>query len=370
MTRTKRTATAMPPRNWIRGCWRRIRQAFAPQASIERDPYLLLCGHACFQTLVAGCKLGLFDHLSAHPARTAQEITAQLGIPARSVTVLLHACASIGLVKRDRRDGTYRNSRWSEQRLVRARTGNQLPLIEAYHALWYQPLFSLTESLRQGTNVGLSCFSGPGATLYERMGEQPELEQVFHGWMSALNPGGVPTAAVTAASKHARLLDLGGGHATNAMDLVRRCPGLRVTILDFPSVCAHAGARIAQAGLADRISTVAGNFLEAPFPDGIDAILCAQILPIYDEDTNRELIRKCAQALPPGGELIVYNGVSNDDAVGPLSTAVHSLYFLGIATGTGMVYPWEAYEKWFRAAGFSSTTTTRMGSQGIFVATK
>jgi len=44
--------------------------------------------------------------------------------------------------------------------------------------------------------------------------------------------------------------------------------------------------------------------------------------------------------------------MARDDDSGPLSTALGSPYFLAIATGEGMLYPWKDYESWLKEAGF------------------
>ena len=47
----------------------------------------------------------------------------------------------------------------------------------------YQPFYHLTESLRQGTNVGLQCVPGEGSTLYHRLESSAENKRIFYDWM-------------------------------------------------------------------------------------------------------------------------------------------------------------------------------------------
>ena len=82
------------------------------------------------------------------------------------------------------------------------------------------------------------------------------------------------------------------------------------------------------------------------------------------------LIQKCADHLPKGGKLVLYDIVSDDGGTGPLDAAFLSLYFHALATGQGMVYPPKRYEAWFRNAGFESLVIETKTDQGIFIGTK
>ncbi len=255
---------------WATNGWRWLRRILSPKPRYGDPPDLLLRGFACFQALVAGCQFDLFTMLSANPDSTADDITSRLKIPNRSVRILLLVCASLGLLKLNKRKGTYRNTWKVEKLFVRNKPGNALEILEAFHAIMYQPFFHLTDSLREGTNVGLSCFPGPGNSLYARLSRYPELERIFHGWMDSLNTIGVPRPVLTVLRDTEHLVDAGGGDGSNAIRLVQKLQGIRVTIFDLPSVCELAYDRVKQAGMSERISVMPGNFREDPFPDKID----------------------------------------------------------------------------------------------------
>ena len=109
-----------------------------------------------------------------------------------------------------------------------------------------------------------------------------------------------------------------------------------------------------------------------PLPPGIDAILYAHIFTIWSPQKNIALLKKTHAALPKGGKVLIFNMMARDDDSGPLSTALGSPYFLAIATGEGMLYPWKDYESWLREAGFSNFQ--RIGNlpldHGLLVGTK
>lgn len=341
-----------------------------PSAPFGDPPELLIRGFAFFQVLVAACKFDLFTFLSTHPHSSRMDIAKQLEIPDQSTEVLLLACASLGLIKVNAKDGTYCNSWMTERRFVAHSHKNELASIDAFHNILYKPLFHLTESLKKGTNAGLSSVPGQGDTLYERLSSTPALEQSFYGWMENLDSGEIPRSILDAMKGSKNLLDVGGGSAKIAIGLVSQLKNLSVTIFDLPTSCKLAEERVEEAGKSERISFVAGNFIEDPFQGNFDTILFAHIFNIYSEDTNQRLVQKCAEALPKGGKLVIFNIVSDDNGTGPLDAAFLSLYFLGLATGEGMVYPPKRYENWFRRAGFESLMIETETYQGIFVGTK
>jgi hypothetical protein len=148
------------------------------------------------------------------------------------------------------------------------------------------------------------------------------------------------------------LLDVGGGTGTNSIALCRRFPALTATVWDLPSVCRRARKVVQAAALQPRIGTVTGNFLKDPVPKGHDAVLFSHISNIYSGEANTQMLRRCLEALPSHGQVLLYNSAASDAEDGPLSPALLSAYFLTLATGEGMVYPVRDVVGWLDTAGF------------------
>ena len=347
-------------RRWLAQRLRGMRAALRP--GISR------LGFAEFQVLMAGLRLGLFELLATKPGRTIEEIRDHLRIPDHSARALLLSTTSLGYTNRNSR-GTYRNSRDVHRSLIGPNRAQEIPRLEAFHFLMYQPFYHLTAALQQGTNVGLQCVPGTGSTLYDRLESSPENRRVFYDWMRSLKQKSVASEVVSALRHSRYMLDLGGGDGVNSIDLAQQLPGLKATIVDSADTCNLAARNVAEAGLSDRIAVHPGNFLADPFPPGADAILLAHISNIYSEEINQALIKKSADALPKGGKLIIFSLISNDDQTGPWYAGFMSLYFQVLATGIGSVYPPSRYETWFANANFSSLTM-HTKRQGIFIGTK
>jgi hypothetical protein len=327
--------------------------AQAAQAEIDFERLILIAGgHSAFQLLWAGVELGLFDFLSREPEAELEQIGARLGLARYPARVLLVGLTALGLV---RKNGVrYRNANLTEQMLVRHRPGSVAPILGWQAHIVYPGLLEFVASLKEGRNLGLEHFPGNGNTLYERLRSHPELERVFQDAMGALS---------MQANRHlveaydfgsfSHVLDAGGGDGTNAIALARRYPKLNVTVYDSESVCRIAAEKIRGEGLSDRVHTCAGDFLTDPLPPGIDAILFCHIFTIWSMERNTGILRKCWQALPANGAVLLFNMMGKDDDTGPLSTALGSPYFLAIATGEGMLHSWRDYEEAMGQAGFA-----------------
>lgn len=332
--------------------------------------YLIMGGGIFFQTLSAAVELDLFSMLADEPNLTVREIARRLQIEDKPARILLLGCTSLGLLKRS--DGRYRNSRLADIALTRQSPKNVLAVIRWQHHINYVPLHSFHDALRNNANVGLSEFKGDEPYLYGRLTHHPELERIFQDAMEHISvQSNAQLARFVDFSTYRHVVDVGGGNGTNVIALARRYPHLRATVFDSPSVCELARAHMQSVGLGDRLDAVPGDCFRDPFPQGTDCILFCHFFTIWSEDKNRALLKKCFDALPPGGSVMVFNMMQNDTEDGPLSAAMGSPYFLTLATGEGMLYTWREYETWMREAGFEAVKTQRLvRDHGVIIGTK
>ncbi len=313
-------------------------------------------GYSAFQLLWAGVKLGLFNYLSAHPGATLRNVQKYLKINEQPTKIILNGLVSIGLV--GFKKAGFFNSNEVEEQLVDGKPFSVAPLIEWHARINYPAMSDFVESLIQDRNVGLRHFSGNGETLYQRLSGNSDLEGVFQRAMSTLSAKTNPALIRSFDfGKFSHVLDVGGGDGTNAASLVKAFPSIRVTVFDIPSVCDRAKSKVKSMGLQSKIKTLAGNFLDDPFPEGVDVILFNHIMPIWSAKRNQSLIKKSFSSLPKKGAIVIFN-MMNDDVSWPITPALGSLYFHTIATGEGMLYSWSDYENWLRKTGFRTVKKT------------
>ncbi|ARF59087.1 methyltransferase [Streptomyces gilvosporeus] len=329
------------------------------------DPlFALTSGLWASQALVAAEAVGLFTFLSQEGGAGAAETAEGLGIPARPAEMLLTACASLDLLRRD--GERYVNSPVAEEYLVRGRPyyfGDYVRMLQHYV---YPGWMRVTDAVRTGRPTRQA--PEPDKGLFEAE-NRPELFWDGLYPLSALTGRALARAVDFGAG---RLLDVGGGGGAFAVELCRYHPGLRATVYDLPHVCAFTADRIAEAGLSERIGVHPGDFFADPeLPGGHDTILLSMILHDWDEPRNRELLAACFRALPSGGTLVISELLVDDDKTGPADAALMSLNML---IGTpGRNYTAAEYGQWLRAAGFDGVRTVPFrapGANGAVLARK
>ena len=267
--------------------------------------------------------------------------------------VLLLACCAVGLVRRDAETGGYFNSAIAEKVFVSGSAHCLIPFVYFNQRVQQPCSQRLTESLQEGRNAGLDEFPGRGRTLYERLAERPQLEELFQQAMGAYTRLAPQMTDLRELSEVRHLLDIGGGDATNAVRLCRRYPNLKVTLLDLPSVCCIARETVRRQALGARITCLEGDMFEDPWPAGADAVLLSHVVEIFSPPKVRALYQKAFDVLPAQGRLCVWAIMANDGETGSLQAAKSSIYFLSAASGEGMAYPGKEHAEWLRGVGFS-----------------
>jgi demethylspheroidene O-methyltransferase len=150
-----------------------------------------------------------------------------------------------------------------------------------------------------------------------------------------------------------RLMDVGGGTGAFLAAAGRAYPALALTLFDLPEVIAAAPARLARAGVADRVTLAAGSFRDGPLPAGADAVSLIRVLYDHADETVAMLLARVFEALPPGGRVIVAEPMSGGDRPERAGDAYFAFYCM--AMGTGRV----------RSAAEIAALLARAGFEGI-----
>ena len=336
------------------------------------DLVLLLYGHSAFQSLYAGCELGVFELLAKQPDLSQAEIGQHLQLEDYPTKALLLGLTALKLIQKV--DDKYRNS-LVIQMLFLENTWKEFYDVVLFEArIVYPGSLDYVESLRQNRNVGLRQFQGKGPDLYHRLSENDGLESVFYNfmgsWSKLVNPLLVKNVDL---SKFDRVVDVGGGDATNSITLAKAFPNINITLMDIPTSCKIAQKNIDDNQLSDRIQVLGSNIFVDEFPQDRDCFLFIHVLVIWSLEKNLTLLRRAYDALKPGGSVIIFNMMTSDDEDGPLMAALDSSYFVSIPHEGGMIYSWSDHEQCLREAGFTKMERIYCdfwAPSGIIVATK
>jgi SAM-dependent methyltransferase len=303
----------------------------------------LAIGGWAAQALFASNELGVFDLLRDGRSLTAAETAAELGTDEDSTARLLGALVAIDLL--EHRGDRFANSRAAEEFLVSGHP-ESLATWVALLGGWNQTFGRLAESVRTGD---------PAEVPEEHLGQSPEYTRRFIIGMHdyAIGPGRELARHLDLGGRR-RLLDPGGGPGTYSILL--------------PEVVDIANEVIAGYGLAERVSTVAGDYHSDDFPAGFDAVLVSNTLHQEDWDTCVAILRKAHTALRPGGLMVVQAMFLNERADGPVWPALHNLLMLLVYRG-GRAYSVEQTAQMLEEAGFDQAEHHRMSpfNAGSFV---
>ena len=156
------------------------------------------------------------------------------------------------------------------------------------------------------------------------------------------------------------MLDIGGGHGYFSVALCRRYPRLRSTVLDLPQAIRHAAPLLAREGMGDRVVHRAGDALTDDLgSDAYDLVFLAALVHHFDEETNRELMRRIARALRPGGIVAVWEPLRQDTADNVRQIGGLLDLFFGFFSRAG-TWSSEEIADWQRGAGLVPRRPIRM----------
>ncbi len=313
------------------------------------DIWELALGFMDSQVLLTAVKLGVFDRLDDRPLSAAQ-LGEATGLPRDSAQRLLNALCALGLVRKGA-DERYSNGPDASAQLVRGKQGYIGSMFrhvkEDLYPLWNY----FAESLMEGRSQWHRAFSGSPAPT-EEMYENPDALRSFMEGMHAITyetasefahsspePGSIET-----------IVDLGGAGGAFLIALAERFPNLRGTVFDLPAVRPIAEDFISRHNLSGRLRFHAGSFWTDPIPSGADAYALGFILHDWDEHGGSILLQKIAEAIRPGGMLIIGEYMLDDDKTGPLHVVRADLNMLVAAHGRERTA--KEYSDWIARFGF------------------
>jgi hypothetical protein len=307
----------------------------------------LATGFWASKTFLSAVELGVFGAV-ADRALTLRELRERLGLHERSARDFFDALVAIGLLLRDEA-GRYSNSEEAELYLNPAEPGYMGGLIEMLNARLYGFWGSLTEALRTGEPQNEAKRGGDlFAALYA---DTDRLE----GFLRAMGAQSLPVARTMAEVlpwKDVRtVFDIGTAQGCVPVELARAHPHLTGGGFDLPAVAPVFSRYVASHGMSERLRFVAGDFFVDELPRA-DVLIMGMILHDWNLKTKRMLIKKAYEALEPGGSLIVYEFLIDDERRKHLPGLLMSLNML-IESRGGFDYTGADCIGWMNEAGFT-----------------
>lgn len=304
-----------------------------------RELLELAIGFQRSQVLFTFAELDIASRLE-HEPRSAPQLAEDLQIDPLAMERFLHAAVAVGLL--EKRGVQLQNTQLSRKYLIKNAPSYLGGQLQRYKARSRKQWIDLTDHLKNwdyGTNNDAA--PEPDDQSAEAMAEQHNLA-ILHGQALAKSFD---------FSGFSHLLDLGGGTGAMSIALCREYPKLRSTIFDLPENVKKAEEFVTSSGAEDRIGTIGGNILEDQIPGDFDIALLANLLAVFDAETNIALFKKIYEKLPPGGAILISGWILDDDRLAPEISVLFCLE--DICWGSPDVERnFGVYRSWLEAAGF------------------
>jgi SAM-dependent methyltransferase len=154
------------------------------------------------------------------------------------------------------------------------------------------------------------------------------------------------------------VLDVGGGSGTWTLAWLQAEPAARAILFDLPAVIPLARRRLTAGGVGDRVELAAGDFYHDPLPRGADLVWLSAIIHQNSPDENRALYRRAAEALEPGGRVLIRDIVMDESHTWPVAGALFAVNML-VATPGGGTYTLAEIRADLQSAGFADVQLVR-----------
>jgi hypothetical protein len=318
-------------------------------------------GYAPTLIIEAAVQNRLFDSLQEGPL-TLEELVERSGASSRGVRALADALIGLELLARD--EGRYALTEESATFLVSSSPASLGPLFGHMGRQLIPSWLELPEVAR----------TGKPATHVNRKDEGAEF---FAGFVESLFPLSYAAARtlgeyleVSKATGMLSVLDLGAGSGVWGIALAQQSTHVRIRAVDWPNVLPITQKVAKRFGVADRLTTVAGDLQVADFGVGHHIATIGHILHSEGVDRSRALLKRTFDSLAPGGTVAIMEFVVSDDRNGPPNALLFAVNML-VHTESGDAYTFPEMAGWLEEAGFvDARLLPSPGPSPLILATK
>ena len=297
------------------------------------------------RVLLTALELDAFSAVGA--GATAAAVASARGTDAGATERLLDALVSLGFLEKS--GNVFANSPLAARFLAKGSRDDARDALKHNLSLWRR-WSTLTDAVRAGHAVGVTEMADGG-------------EDWTVPFIAAMHRGAASRAPLVVEAVGAegvrRMLDVGGGSGAYSIAFARASATLHAEILDLPAVLPIADGHVAEAGLADRVATRAGDLRTDDLGSDYDLVLLSSICHMLGPDENRDLLARAARALAPGGRVVVSDFVLDEDGTGPRQAVLFSINML-VGTPSGRSYRESEYKEWLIAAGLADVARVRL----------
>lgn len=287
-------------------------------------------------------EIGIFN-LIGDKSLSAAQVAKERASSERGMTILLDALCASSLLNKSGK--SYKNT--VEGLRCLCKNGSDYRGATLDHLAGMRQIWShLADSVRTGTTA---------RTEEESLITNKERNRAF---ILAMKEIGRPNARIIAEhldlSSYKRLIDLGGGPGSYAIELLKKNPQMGATLVDLPLTLEVASEVIAGAGMSDRIELKGADFFEdkgADIGSNYDLAIISNVLHIEGEEINRFLLKKLFKTMTKPAMVIIHESIIEENRTSPANRALFAVNML-LHTKRGNCYSFEDMKNWMEEAGF------------------
>lgn len=301
------------------------------------------------KTLLSAVELGVFTAL-AHGPLHLDSLGERVGLDPRGARDFLDALVALGFLKRQ--GDQYGNTLETDLFLDRGKPSYVGGILEMANRRLYPFWNNLTEALRTGEPQN-EIKTGEGDLFGKLYADPVGLKEFLSAMTGVSRAANMVIAHAFPWRDYQTFVDVGTAQGDLAVQVALANPHLRGIGFDRPEVRPVFEQYAQAAGVAARVSFVAGDFFKDELPRA-DVVLMGHILHDWDLPTKKMLIQKAFDAIPAGGAFIVYESLIDDDRSQNAFGLMMSLNML-IETPGGFDFTGADCTAWMKEAGFSNT---------------
>jgi 2-polyprenyl-3-methyl-5-hydroxy-6-metoxy-1,4-benzoquinol methylase len=304
-------------------------------------------GFFASKVLLSAVEMGVFTELAKGPEEFSI-LAGRMGLHTRSARDFLDALVALGFLQRS--NEIYSNTPETDLFLDRRKPSYIGGVLEMANARLYGFWNHLTEALRTGRPQN-EARDDSGASPFAAMYADPARLKGFLAAMSGISHGAnIAIARKVPWANYKTYADVGTAQGDLAVQIALHNPHLKGIGFDLAEVGPVFDEYAEANGVGDRVHFQAGDFFKQDLPN-VDVITMGHILHDWSLDEKKMLIGKALKALNPGGALVVYDAIIDDDRSKNAFGLMMSLNML-IETPAGFDYTAAECIGWMKDAGF------------------
>ncbi len=302
-------------------------------------------GYQRSMALFTALRFDVFSRLADAPS-DARNLARKVSADPRALAILLNALVAMGLLRKS--GETYRNTPLARDFLAEGPRSKRSILLHQLDC-W-------------GEWTGLEGKVRRGGKLSRREGEYQE--NFIRGMEDNARERAAEVAIRIPLMRGERVLDLGGGPGTYAVEWARRYPGAVLTLFDSGDTLRITKKILREKGVLGLVLLREGDFFTADLGGPYDFAWISHILHAYSEKDCLSILRRVRAALRPGGRIAIQEFLLDESRTAPPGPAFFSVHMLAVTEG-GRAYSAGEVAAMLRSAGFREVAIEDPDPRGV-----